>query len=88
MGFRFHKSVSLGKGVRVNLSKSGPSLSVGGRGHSVTFSKKGTYGNVGIPGTGMSYREKISGGGKSSSGCGCLSVVVLAVVLAGALALL
>lgn len=84
MGFRFRKTVSLGKNVRVNISKGGPSLSVGGRGHSVTFSKNGTYGNVGIPGTGVSYREKILGGGKSSSGGGCLSVVVLAVVLTGA----
>lgn len=66
MGFRFRKSVSLGKGVKVNFSKSGPSLSVGGRGHSVTFSKSGTYANVGVPGTGVSYRGKIAGGKASS----------------------
>lgn len=76
MGLRFRRTKSLGKGVRMNFSKGWPSLSVGGRGHSVTFSKKGTYGNVGIPGTGLSCREKIGGCGKSA-GCGCLSVVVL-----------
>jgi len=47
------------KGVRLNLSKSGTSVSVGGRGGWLTFGKKGTRATVGIPGTGMSWSEKI-----------------------------
>lgn len=66
MGFRFRKTISLGKGVRLNVSKSGVSTSVGPRGASVTFGKNGTYANLGIPGTGLSYRTKIGGpNGKS-----------------------
>jgi len=59
MGFRFSKRITLLPGVRVNLSKSGASLSVGPRGASVTMGKRGVYGNVGIPGTGLSYRERL-----------------------------
>ena len=59
MGFRFSKRISILPGVRINLSKSGASLSVGPRGASVTMGKRGTYANVGLPGTGLSYRERI-----------------------------
>ena len=55
MGLRYRKSVRICKGVRVNFSKSGASMSVGGRGHTVNFSNKGTKTTVGIPGTGLSY---------------------------------
>ena len=48
-------------GVRINLSKSGISTSVGPRGAKVTFGPNGTYVNAGIPGTGLYTREKISG---------------------------
>lgn len=65
MGTRFHKSVSLGKGLRVNVSKKGLGLSVGGRGHSVSFGPSGSYLNLSIPGTGISYREKIGGAGRT-----------------------
>ena len=65
MGVRFHKSVSLGKGAKINFSKSGPSLSVGHRGASLNFSKRGTYSTFGIPGTGLSTRTKIGGSKRS-----------------------
>ena len=67
MGMRFRKSVSLGKGARINFGKSGMSLTVGGRGASTTFSKRGVYSNLSIPGTGISYQTKIAGPSKSSS---------------------
>lgn len=62
MGLRFRKSVSLGKGMRINFSKSGASMSFGRRssGFTTTVGKRGTYVNIGIPGTGISYRTKIS----------------------------
>lgn len=41
MGIRFRKTISLGKGARVNISKSGPSLSLGPRGASVSVGKRG-----------------------------------------------
>ncbi|ARU15921.1 hypothetical protein A9D14_06655 [Croceicoccus marinus] len=59
MGFRFQKRISILPGVRLNLSKSGASWSVGPRGASINIGKRGVYGNVGLPGTGLSYRERL-----------------------------
>ncbi len=64
MGMRFRKSVSLGKGMRVNFSGSGVGLSLGRRGASVSLGKRGAFLNLGIPGSGLSYRTKIGGGSK------------------------
>ena len=58
MAVRFRNSVKICKGVKVNFSKSGASLSLGGRGHGVTFGGSGTHAHVGIPGTGLSYNTK------------------------------
>ena len=67
MGLRFRKSVKICKGVKVNFSKSGASLSLGGRGHSMNFGKRGTRATVGIPGTGLSYSTNLTSHHKSSS---------------------
>jgi hypothetical protein len=61
MGFRFRRSIKLLPGVRINLSKSGVSTSVGVPGATINFSDKGTRTTVGIPGSGMSYSERVSG---------------------------
>jgi len=55
MGFRFHRSVRILPGVRLNFSKSGVSTSIGTRGAWLTFGRKGTRATVGLPGTGISY---------------------------------
>lgn len=65
MGLRFRKSIKICKGVKVNISKSGLSLSVGTKGASLNFSEKGTRVSAGLPGTGLSYSKMI--GKKSSS---------------------
>lgn len=67
MGVRFRRSVKICKGVKVNFSKSGASLSLGGRGHGMTFGGSGTRAHVGIPGTGLSYNTKIGGHSHSRS---------------------
>lgn len=67
MGMRFRKSVKICKGVKVNFSKSGASLSLGGRGHSMNFGGRGTRATVGIPGTGLSYSTKLTSHHKSHS---------------------
>ena len=59
---RYRKRIKIAKGINVNLSGSGASLSMGVRGASVTVGKKGTYLNTGIPGTGIYDRRKIAGG--------------------------
>ena len=56
MGFRMRKSISLGGGVRLNLSKKGIGYSVGTKGFRVT--KKASGGvrtTASIPGTGISF---------------------------------
>lgn len=56
MGFRFRKSINLGHGVRVNLSKSGIGYSVGAPGLRVTKMAKGRIrATASVPGTGISY---------------------------------
>jgi hypothetical protein len=61
MGYRYHKSIKIAKGVRLNISKNGFGLSVGPRGAKVSLNSKGVYANVGIPGSGFSVRRKIAG---------------------------
>lgn len=68
MGFRFRKSISICPGVRLNIGKNGlSSVSVGARGASVSFGRQGTHANVGLPGTGLSYRTKLSPGPSKNS---------------------
>jgi hypothetical protein len=61
MGFRFRRSVRIMPGVRLNLSKSGISTSLGGRGATLNIGRRGTRATVGIPGTGLSYSTRLSG---------------------------
>ena len=54
MSYRFFRRVRIAPGLTVNLSKSGPSLSVGGRGAHVTLGgSRGRRTTVGLPGTGL-----------------------------------
>lgn len=61
MGFRFRKSIKIIPGVRVNISKTGVSTSIGGKGATVNVSKRGARGTVGLPGTGVSYSQRLTG---------------------------
>jgi TM2 domain-containing membrane protein YozV len=65
---RFRKSIKIAPGLKINLSKSGVSTTIGGKGLSANIGSKGAYLNTGIPGTGVSARHKIAGGGGSRSG--------------------
>ena len=62
MGFRFRKSINLGGGFKVNLSKSGVGYSWGTKGARITKTAKGTKRTtLSIPGTGISYVSETSG---------------------------
>ena len=65
MGYRFRKSINLGGGFKINLSKSGIGYSWGIPGIRYTKLANGrerhTYS---IPGTGISYVEDVSTGNK------------------------
>lgn len=57
---RFRKSVNICKGVKLNLSKSGASLTVGpGKGVSLNLGTKGAFVNWSIPGTGVYDRIRV-----------------------------
>lgn len=62
---KFRKRISLGKGVKLNVSKSGLSTTIGVKGLSANIGKKGAYLNTGIPGTGIYDRNKIEINGKN-----------------------
>ena len=58
MGLNFRKSISLGKGLKLNLSKSGPSVSFGKSGFRQSVNLKGQARTTfGIPGTGIYYTK-------------------------------
>lgn len=75
MGFRFRKTISIMPGVRVNLSKSGSSVSVGRRGATVNVGRRGTFFTAGIPGSGLSWRERVS---QRSPNVGVITLAILA----------
>lgn len=63
MALRFRKSFKIAPGVRVNLSKSGTSYSVGRRGAMLNIGPKGKRVTVGLPGTGLSSSWMLDGKG-------------------------
>lgn len=88
MGWRFRKSIRIMPGVRLNFGKRGVSTTIGPRGASVNVGRRGVYVNAGIPGTGLSYRERIGGNSSVQSGAtaaGSRSVGCIAVGLLGGL---
>lgn len=60
MGFRYRKRIRIAPGLSINISKSGVSTSIGGKGATLNISGKGVRSTVGVPGTGLSYSSKIA----------------------------
>ena len=68
MGFRFRKSINLGGGFKINLSKSGVGYSFGTKGYRITKKANGgTRSTFSIPGTGISYVKETSGKKRSGA---------------------
>lgn len=75
-GVRFRKTFKVLPGVKVNLSKTGVSTSLGGRGATVNVGTQGQRTiTLGIPGTGLSYRVPL--------GPGIILILLAAVVVIG-----
>ena len=55
MPFRFFRRVPLGKGLTMNISKTGLSFSAGPRGGAFTLGTSGARGTMSLPGTGLFY---------------------------------
>lgn len=59
-GVRFRKTWSILPGVKINLSKTGVSTSIGGKGATINVGSQGRRMiTLGIPGTGLSYRAPV-----------------------------
>jgi Protein of unknown function (DUF4236) len=58
MPLRYFRRIRIMPGVRVNLSKSGASVSVGRRGFWYTVGPRGRRVSVGLPGTGLYWVEQ------------------------------
>ena len=92
MSFRFQKRIRLFKGLTLNLSKTGTSWTVGGRGASVNLRDGKATGNVGMPGTGLSYRSRLTDSANTpeteapiddqdSSGMGTIIVIIALIAI-------
>ncbi len=68
MGFRFRKSINMGGGFKINLSKSGIGYSWGTKGYRVTKTARGTTRRTySIPGTGISWVDESGGRNRNRS---------------------
>lgn len=94
MGWRFRRSVKVLPGVRLNVSKSGISTSIGGPGATLNIGPKGTRQTVGLPGSGVSYSTFTpkgqghaqgpgSGKGSGLGGCAVISIALVLLVMIG-----
>lgn len=89
MGFRFRKTIKLFPGVRLNLSKSGVSTSIGKSGFTVNLKGEKTTTTVGIPGTGLSYRSSSTGIEEPEQGSGSiLRTLVWLILIVGVIVLI
>tara|TARA_R110000782_G_scaffold268615_3_gene365272 strand:- start:2373 stop:2648 length:276 start_codon:yes stop_codon:yes gene_type:complete len=59
MSFRFWRRISLHPNIKLNISKTGISITFGRRGLNWTIGRKGNTASVGLPGTGLSYRKHV-----------------------------
>jgi hypothetical protein len=95
LSWRFRRTVAILPGVRLNLSRSGISTTLGPNGASINLGRRGTRTTVGIPGTGISHSGLISSGSEGGdeqgfssanakkSGCGTWAIVAISLFALG-----
>jgi hypothetical protein len=95
LGWRFRRTVKILPGVRLNISRSGISTTLGPNGVSINLGKRGTRTTVGIPGTGISHSSLMSPTSESGdeqnfspenekkSGCGTWAIVAISLFALG-----
>ena len=84
MSLRFFRRVRIIPGLRVNLSKSGASVSIGCRGAWYTIGPRGRRVSVGLPGTGLFWTETAKSPPARASWVASLIVVLAALAAMGA----
>jgi Protein of unknown function (DUF4236) len=60
MAFLFRRSIKIAPGLRLNFGKRGVSASAGPRGATINVSQAGVRATTSLPGTGLSYSEKLT----------------------------
>jgi hypothetical protein len=60
MSLRFQRRIKIAPGVRLNMSLSGISVTTGIKGANLTFGRQGVHANLGLPGSGFSYRKRLT----------------------------
>lgn len=78
--FRFRRTVRLAKGVRVNVSKTGASLSVGKPGATLNLGRRSRV-TVGLPGSGLSYTQPLKGGASEPARAAVWAIVLFALLV-------
>ena len=84
MGFRFRQILKIAPGVRLNVTKSGISTSIGRRGATVNLGRGKKRITVGVPGTGISYTKAVNA---KSGGYGWVWILLLVIIILAFLAL-
>lgn len=83
MGLRFQKRVKVLPGVTLNIGKTGFSTSLGPCGAKLNIGARGKRGTVGVPGTGVSFSERLDAPGRQeSSGVSVVTVITWVVIVA------
>jgi Protein of unknown function (DUF4236)/Bacterial SH3 domain len=92
VGWRFRRTVKILPGVRLNISRSGISSTLGPNGASINLGKRGARTTVGIPGTGISHsslmspifesgdEQNFSPANSKKSGCGVWAIMAISLL--------
>ena len=87
MTWRFQRRIGIAPGLRLNLSKSGASVSLGEKGAHITLGKVPRI-TLGLPGSGISYTTTMSRGrGRAPGGVAAFVVRGAALLLGGMIGL-
>jgi hypothetical protein len=87
MRLRFSRRLSLIPGLRLNLSKSGASISIGHRGAWYTIGPQGRRVTVGLPGSGLYWTEQVPPASAPHAGHRFAFVLAAVIVLAAVFAI-
>ncbi len=88
MTLRFRRSIRLGKFFRLNVGKTGPSLSAGVRGLHAGIGRRGPYMSAGLPGSGLSAQVHAGRGRKQAPAASGLLGLFVMVLVAGTVLLI
>jgi hypothetical protein len=82
MGLRFRRSITLGKGLRLNLGKRNASIGIGPRAFGLRVGTAGNWIRASLPGSGLSYSARV-GGARARGGASTVigAVVVLVIII-------